>query len=150
MQLLFVCTGNTCRSPMASAYAAAVLHRCGREDIVVRSAGLAAWAGSPASDGAIAVMEQNGIDLTGFRSTRVSAPLLDGSDRIICMTGSHRRAVAELLPDGTDRIMTLLPGGADVPDPFGGPVAAYEAVWQVMRPALDQMLNQLAGENKNE
>ena len=149
MQLLFVCTGNTCRSPMASAYAAAFLHRYGREDIVVRSAGLAAWAGSPASDGAVAVMAQNGIDLTGFRSTRISAPLLDESDRIICMTGGHRRAVVELLPDAADRITTLLPG-ADVPDPFGGPVAAYDAVWQVMRPALDQMLNQLAGENKNE
>ena len=149
MRLLFVCTGNTCRSPMASAYVSAELRRRGRSDIAVRSAGLAACAGAPASPAAIEVMARSGIDLTGFRSTRLSAPLLDESDRVVCMTGGHCRAVAALLPEGASKVSTLLPG-ADVPDPFGGSVETYEAVWRIMRPALDHLLDQLSGDTQHE
>lgn len=72
MRVLFVCTGNTCRSPMAAAYAADRFRRAGRGDFECPSAGLAAWTGTPASHAAIETMGEIGIDLNGFRSTRVT------------------------------------------------------------------------------
>ena len=142
MRVLFVCTGNTCRSPMAEAYAARRFRLAGRPDLEARSAGCAADGGSPASSAAIDAMRELGIDLRNFRSTRLSESLIAEADLILCMTGGHRRQVLFLMPEAAEKCR-LLQESSDVPDPFGGGAAEYRAVLSAMLPALDGWIDRL-------
>ncbi len=141
MRILFVCTGNTCRSPMAQAYAAERLRQAGCSSVCCASAGLAACAGAPASPAAIAVMKQYGISLDGFRSSRVSLHLLESADMIITMTAAQRQAVCSALPEMAGKVSVLC-GNADVPDPYGGNEESYRTVFEFMRPALDRIISE--------
>ena len=146
MRILFVCTGNTCRSPMAHAYVAARFRQAGRSDWEALSAGVAAWSNSPASEQSISVMSEMGIDLRGFRSTRLTVQLADSVDRIVGMTAGHLRALRALgVPE--EKLM-LLADPLDVPDPFGGVLEEYRRVFSFMKPALDNLTDQLLGETK--
>ena len=144
MRILFVCTGNTCRSPMAHAYVADRFRRMGRSDLEALSAGVAAWSNSSASEQSISVMSEMGIDLRGFRSTRLTEHLADSVDRIVCMTAGHLQAV--LAMGVPPEKLTLLADPQDVPDPFGGDVEVYRRVFSFMKPALDNLTDQLLGE----
>ncbi len=142
MHVLFVCTGNSCRSPMAEVYFSSLCSRPGCVAITVSSAGTAAWPGMPASRAAIATMAELGLELRSFRSTRLTTGLADSADLIVAMSDAHRRAVLALAPAAADKTRLLL-GDADVPDPFGGSVADYRAVFSVMRPALTRLADEL-------
>lgn len=87
--ILCVCTGNTCRSPMAAALLRQALDKRGREDILVESAGLAAGFASPATEHAVAVMREIGLDLSGHRSRPLTETLVADAARIVAMTGGH-------------------------------------------------------------
>lgn len=143
MRILFVCTGNSCRSPMAEAYFGELCRRAGRRDIEVLSAGSSAWAGAFASEAAIAVMAELGIDLESFRSTRLSEQLIASCDVIVAMTAGHRHAVLELAPEAADKCMLLL-GDRDVSDPYGGSVSHYRRIFEAMRPALDALFQRVS------
>jgi protein-tyrosine phosphatase len=133
VMVLFVCTGNTCRSPMAEGLfrqMAAERLGCRPEDldahgVIVGSAGVAAWGGGRASSGALETMAECGIDLTGHESQPLTESLVRQADVIWTMTNAHRAAILAQFPEAADRVAVLSPDRADVVDPIGGPVEAY-------------------------
>ncbi len=126
--ILFVCTGNICRSPMAEAI---FRHRLGRRPgWTVGSAGVAALPGMPASDEARVALKEWGIDLGRHRSRPLSADLVDAADWIVVMTAGHAQVVKRLFPEARDRVKLLNAFGAskmaeDVPDPIGQSLDVY-------------------------
>ncbi|MDH5235764.1 MAG: RpiB/LacA/LacB family sugar-phosphate isomerase, partial [Gemmatimonadota bacterium] len=90
MRLLFVCTGNTCRSAMAEAIARRLAASRGLEDVTVQSSGTSAWEGAPASDGALLVALEQGLDLNGHRARVLSKEIVAEADLILVMSTHHR------------------------------------------------------------
>lgn len=138
MTVLFVCTGNTCRSPMAAALFKRLIRERGRADIRVESAGLAAD-GSPATAQAAAVMAEWGEDLSGHRSQQVTAELLEEADVICVMTPSHRQFLTGIgLP--AEKITVPVP---PIPDPFGGDEDEYRRTRDALQKAAEALLDKL-------
>lgn len=150
MQLLFVCTGNTCRSPMAEIIAQAVAIARGVNGVQIASAGTSAWEQAPASDGALLVAMENGLDLSHHRARVLSRELVEAADLILVMGPHHRERVEAL---GGEEKVHLLAGyasrGADaaaVADPFGGDLEAYRATFGELRGAIERVVDRIAAE----
>ena len=146
MKILFVCTGNSCRSPMAELYFNARAAELGLP-VTAESAGIYAGDGATASFPAAAVMAELGIDASPFRSRAFTPERGKAYDSIIGMTRSHAALLRTAAPELRERICTLVPG-ADVPDPFGGSVEHYREVFGFMRGHLDRLLSQLNNQLK--
>lgn len=127
--ILMVCTGNTCRSPMAAGLLAHMLAEPRGMSYTVTSGGIAAFAGDEASHYAKRALHTRGIDLCKHRSRRVQPPMMEQADLILCMTTAHRNTLRGAFPDMQGKIFTLgeyAGEGLDVPDPFGGDMQVYE------------------------
>ena len=129
-RLVLLCTGNTCRSPMA---AAAFREELGADAgrVEVLSAGIAAWDGQSASAGASEAAARAGLDLSAHRSRRPSGELLRGADLVLVMEREHARAAETLGADpGRTHVLSEWPEPGEpefsVSDPFGGSLEAYE------------------------
>lgn len=145
--IAIVCTGNTCRSPMAETLLRDKLVKVfGRDDAAaVVSAGLAAAAGMGASDGSIEVMGQRDLDLTGHCSTPLSDEIMQTADVILTMTRGHRRAILAAWPSLADRVHTLRRDGGDVTDPVGQPVEIYQSCADQIDAELDDWIRTWRG-----
>ncbi len=133
--VLLVCTGNTCRSPMAETLLRAQLGE--RFDhlfdakkpppAVALSAGLSAYPGGAASPEAVTVMSNRGLNLKDHQSRPLTQRLLRQADLILTMTASHRHAIIQRWPEAAAKTYLLSKNGRDVADPYGGPLPAYAA-----------------------
>lgn len=121
MKLLFVCTGNTCRSPMAEGIYNAKAVPLGLT--AAESAGILAIPGDPATPHAITAAAGYGADISAHRARPVTAELLASCDLVLCMTPSHLTALRAQFPDYASKYRLL--DAHSIPDPYGGDLACY-------------------------
>jgi len=144
--VLFVCTGNTCRSPMAEGLFRKALGA--RRDFEVGSAGIAAYPGDSPNPETVKLLAGRGINLDGFKSQPVSPEVLEQATHVFAMTSGHLEALENLFPDYADKFYLVcefvdIPGrgvAADVPDPIGMGRKAYEETAVTLDQAIPTLL----------
>ncbi|MEX0892220.1 MAG: low molecular weight protein arginine phosphatase [Gemmatimonadota bacterium] len=146
-RLLFLCTGNTCRSPMAAALARAAAARRGWEHVAVRSAGVTAFPGAPAADQAVTVVAERGLELSGHAASQLDEEAVAWADLVVGMSPAHVGAARELGAGEKAALLTDFlsgPGqGGAVADPFGADLDTYRATLEQLAAAVDALLERL-------
>jgi len=137
--LLFVCAGNTCRSPLAEGLARALL---ADRSVTVASAGLTATAGAPAHPETLAALARRGLALPGFASRPLTARMLEEATLVLVMTRAQAAAIASRFPEQAAKV-ALAGDGQELADPLDRGPAAYEQVASALEAALPRVLGRL-------
>ena len=143
MNILFVCSGNTCRSAMA----AAIMDKIVQErdlNIRIESAGVFAYDGESASENAVEALKKYDIDLSYHRSKSVTEDLINQCDLILTMTAAHKQALA---PFALDKVFTLceyVGAAGDISDPYGGGLETYEKTAEELYELLKRLADKLS------
>lgn len=152
--ILFICTGNTCRSPLAESLCKSQLARrlgCPTDSLpergfIVQSAGLAATPGQPAAPEAVEVARELEADLSNHRSQLLTERLLNEATHVFVMTRNHLLLLLDYFPDKDPVPRILSPSGADLDDPIGCELSVYRECAQAILQSLDVLLPALQKE----
>ena len=147
MRVLIVCTGNTCRSPMAAALMRRALDAAGLADVAVESAGIFAREGDPATSEAIFAMAERGVNLSGHRARALRRDMLPGA-LVLCMTERQVRDVKRLEKSADARRIAEYAGlSGDISDPYGGTLDCYRRTAGLLDDCARRIAAKLADEH---
>ncbi|MBC2103046.1 low molecular weight protein arginine phosphatase [Listeria marthii] len=132
MKVLFVCTGNTCRSPLAEK----ILENL-RPDLDVRSAGTRALDGDAIAENSRQILAQMNLPTT-HTAKKITQNDIDWADQIYVMTQSHQAELKSIFPKASDKIQLISEDGTDIPDPYGGPIEQYEITYYELKSAISE------------
>lgn len=143
VRILFVCTGNTCRSPMAEA----ILTNKNIDNIEVKSAGIFAMDGSPASHNAQKVLKEEKIEYD-HQAKMLTEDLVNWATYIFTMTNNHKRTILDMFPTSSGKTFTLKEfaeenNSGDISDPFGGSLDVYRHTYVEIRTYIEKAIKQL-------
>lgn len=150
--VLFICTGNSCRSVMAEGLMKKYLKEMGRADIEVRSAGILPGGGLIPTPETVMVMKEEGVDVAAYRSKPLTADLIRGADLILVMENIHKEEVLRLDPEAGPRTYLLKEYGIlpkenhmrlSIPDPIGKPLEYYKGSLAVIKKEIERIAKTL-------
>lgn len=148
--ILFVCTGNSCRSIMAEGLMKKYLKALDKGTIEVQSAGVGAVGGFSPTEETIEVMKAEGVDISGYTSKRITPEMIKKSDLILVMEDAHKEIVTRLMPEGAKKVYLLkeflidkadknYPDNRNIPDPIGKPMDYYKLSFEVIKSQIERI-----------
>lgn len=140
-KIVFICTGNTCRSPMAEGLFKSMNgeQKTGLEAI---SAGIFTNNGMPASENAVIAAKELGADISNHKSQMLNGGIVNNAKYLVCMTGAHYDQILLRFPNASDKLFTLLPN--DIDDPFGGNIDDYRKCATQIKSAVESIIERLS------